>query len=221
MTNQLFAQTLPKKTANLVAHLQLEKPQFLADFYLSGGTALALQIGHRQSQDLDFFTNKKFNPKLLQKQLSHLGKLDDAQLAPNTLNTYLSQVKLQFLHYPYQLLKPTLNWQDIEVSSIEDIACTKLQTISMRGSKKDFVDLYFILKKFSLSQLFTMIEEKYTGINYNRLHILKSLSYFKDADQQPMPRMLKAANWKQIKKHIIDCVKDISLTHNNHANNCK
>lgn len=91
--------------------------------------------------------------------------------------------------------------------SVIDIACTKLITISMRGSKKDFIDLYFILQQTTLQALFAKLDEKYVNVQYNYPHILKSLVYFNDADNQPMPRMHKDFSWENVKGSIVKQVK--------------
>lgn len=202
MKRKLHLETLPSKTAKLIKALQQIQPPFLKDFYLSGGTALSLQLGHRQSIDLDFFDQESFDPKLLQIQLERLGQLKSLKLGKNTLNTFLKDVQVQFLGYPYRLLKPLIDWKGLKISSIIDIACTKLQTISLRGSKKDFVDLYFILKKYSLPKLFKKLDEKYQGSDFNKVHILKSLVYFDDAETQPMPKMCREITWREVKKTI-------------------
>jgi hypothetical protein len=176
MTAKIYQNTLPESTALLVKKIQREKPEFLSNFYLSGGTALSLQLGHRESEDLDFFS------------------------------------KDQFLEYPYPLLEEIIDWQGIKLSSIIDVACTKLQTISMRGSKKDFIDLYFLLAKFSLDTLFKKLAEKYQKTDYNLPHILKSLVYFEDADNQPMPRMHKQVEWEEVKRKIIEVAKSVSFS---------
>ena len=128
-------------------------------------------------------------------------------LEQGTLNTFLEGVKLQFLEYPYSLLEETLEWNGLKLSSIVDIACTKLITISARGSKKDFIDLYKILESYTLSNLFKKLDEKYEGVNYNHTHILKSLVYFNDADGQPMPRMHMEVEWDEVKRLITEKVK--------------
>lgn len=211
MNSNLFVKTLPAKTDILIAELQRKSPAFLKDFYLSGGTALSLQIGHRESEDLDFFCEKDFEPGRVEIALRSFGDLKETELDKNTLNTYLNGVKLQFLGYPYRLIKPLINWQEINLSSVIDIACTKLQTVGMRGSKKDFVDIYFLLEIFSLKDLFKALEEKYPEVGYNTTHILKSLVYFEDAEDQPMPKMHKEADWKTIKAKLIGSVKEYSL----------
>lgn len=211
MTNKIFLKTLPSKTRALLNEFQQKKPDFLNNFYLSGGTGLSLQMGHRQSEDLDFFSQKEFDSPKVQQELQKFGKLKHTELSNDTLNTYLNDVKLQFLEYPYQLIKPTTNWEDIHLSSVEDIACTKLLTISMRGSKKDFIDLYFLLQIYSLDKIFEMMAKKYQDIGYNQLHIAKSLVYFEDARQEPMPRMLQEVSWDDVEKSIIENVKKLAL----------
>jgi hypothetical protein len=140
-----------------------------------------------------------------------LGTLSQTELEKGTLNTFLDGVKLQFLEYPYPTLKSFIKWQGIQISSIIDIACTKLQTVSARGSKKDFIDIYFLLKKYSLETLLAYTREKYSHSDYSETHILKSLVYFSDADDQPMPRMCIQVSWEQIKKELVSAVKSIDL----------
>ncbi len=189
-----------KKTKSLLEKLRKEK--ILKDFYLAGGTALALQCWHRKSIDLDWFTQKNFNTDKLKRKLSQFGKIIIESEEKNTLNLILSGVKLSFLNYPYKLLFPLINWQGIKLADERDIVCMKLSAISSRGSKKDFIDLFFILKKYSLSDLLKLFNKKYQNIKYNKLHILKSLIYFADADNEPMPIMLKKIDWKEIKECI-------------------
>lgn len=196
------AETLIPKLAGL---------QSIKDFYLSGGTALALQLGHRESEDLDFFSEADFNPEILQNDLAQIGSLRDSAIAKGTLNTFINDVKLQFLHYPYRLLQELIPWNGIALSSIIDIACTKLITISVRGSKKDFIDLYVILDQYSLEELFKKLEEKYQNIDYNQAHILKSLVYFTDAEDQPMPKMHTQLDWSSVKQKIITTVKAFKI----------
>ncbi len=179
----------------------------LKDFYLSGGTGLSLQIGHRESIDLDFFSKLKFEPELLQTELQQKGELSSTSLHDDALNTFLDRVKLQFLYYPYDLLEDTYLWNGICVSSVIDIACTKLITISQRGSKKDFIDMHFLLQRWSLAELFELLDKKYKDIHYDHAHIVKSLVYFDDADKQPMPKMLVNLNWTDVKTSMLSTIK--------------
>lgn len=207
MNTAFYPQTLPPDTAKLLSLMQQSNPDFLSSFYLSGGTALSLQLGHRESEDLDFFTQEPFKPELIEQQLLVYGKLSETELSSGTLNTYLNGVKLQFLHYPYRLIEPEVIWEGIHLSSVIDIACTKLQTVGMRGSKKDFIDIYFLLQQMPLETLLKYTKEKYAESDYSETHILKSLVYFDDAEVQPMPRMHQDVSWEQIKQEIITAVK--------------
>lgn len=209
MTRKFYPQALPVKTAQLLNLIQDRSPAFLSDFYLTGGTALSLLLSHRESEDLDWFSQKSFDPVKLQPRLETLGDLTKVELEENTLNAYLNGVKIQFLGYRYRLLEPLLVWGKIKISSPLDIACTKLQTIGIRGSKKDFIDLFWLLKRFSLEELFEKLKQKYPGVDYSQPHLLKSLVYFANADGQPMPRMHQKVSWEARKKELEKKVKTI------------
>lgn len=205
----MHTETLASDTKKILARLSGQS--FLRPFYLSGGTALALHLGHRESEDLDFFTATNFDPAKLQQQLEKITHLSGVVAEVDTLNCYADTVKLQFLHYPYKLITTPVIWNHLSISSVSDIACTKLLTISSRGSKKDFIDLYFILQSFTLPELLNLLTHKYREVDYNLLHILKSLVYFDDADDQPMPRMHQDVSWLTIKKFITAKVKEYDL----------
>ncbi len=205
----MHIKTLAPKTKSLLE--QIAGQSFLNSFYLSGGTALALHLGHRESEDLDFFSQAGFDPSRLQIELEQITKLSSVEQDKGTLNCHAGDVQLQFLHYPYNLLNDPVVWNQIHVSSVEDIACTKLLTIASRGSKKDFIDLYFILKQYSLNNLFKLLQKKYPETDYNQIHILKSLVYFDDADNQVMPRMHIDAPWETIKANLVKTVKSFKI----------
>lgn len=207
-----YPNTLPIRTANLLEKFKLSDKRFLSNFYLSGGTALSLQLGHRESEDLDFFSTVDFEPESIRIGLEKIGNLSDAEIDVNTLNADLDQVKVQFLGYSYLMLEPLVDYEGIKLSSVLDIACTKLLTIGSRGSKKDFLDMYVILEKYTLQELIDQLSRKYPKTEYNLPHILKSLVYFVDAESQPMPRMHKMIEWEQVKRRMEEVVKAASLT---------
>lgn len=202
----MYEEILNQKTKYIFS--KITKIKTLSGFYLAGGTALALQFGHRKSIDLDWFSKKPFSTKDLKKELKKLGKLKIDSEEKDTLNCSLEGVRLSFFEYPYKVLFSFIKYKGIKVADFRDIACMKLDAISSRGSRKDFIDLYFLLKKISLEKLLELFNKKYKGIEYNKLHLLKSLVYFKEAEEEPMPKMIEKVSWKEIKENISKKVKN-------------
>ncbi len=201
----MHPEAINKKTKSILA--KIAKLDFIDKFYLAGGTALAVQIGHRESVDLDFFSYTKFSVHKLKQELSIAGILAVDYEDEDTLVGMLDDVKISFFHYSYEQSYALVKFEDIFLASEQDIAAMKLDTISARGSKKDFVDIYFLLKKYSLNQLVEFFENKYKNIQYNKLHILKSLVYFDDANGDPDPLMLVDFDWNETKSFIEKIVK--------------
>ena len=198
--DKLYINTLAPKTKKLLEKIQ--NIPWLKDFYLAGGTAFALQYGHRQSVDLDWFTNKNFSTKILLKKLSDVGKFELLNEEEWTLEGYLEGVKVSFMKYPYPLLEKTIKFNGgVMLAAPLDIALMKVTAISGRNVRKDFIDLYFYLQKenIKLDFLFSKMKQKFIGINYDPVHICKSLVYFKEADEQPMPKMLVPVLWVKVK----------------------
>lgn len=166
-------------------------PSFISwknDFYLAGGTGLALQIGHRDSIDFDFFTNNSFDPnKLIERLIVIFGNksFTATQIEKNTLSTLLnSEIKISFMTYDYPLLNSLISTEFLNIASIPDIACMKLSTIMQRSALKDYVDLYEVMKTYSLEQLLSFAKKKYPMIDSTV--ILKSLSYLEDIADEPL-----------------------------------
>ena len=200
----MHEETLSKNT-----RIILEKiAPIFTSFYLAGGTALALQFGHRISVDLDFFNKDTFPISLLVEQLNALGNLKIEDKSENTFNGSLDGVKISFFYYPYPLLFPTKEYNGVFLADERDIGAMKVQAISGRGNKKDFVDFFVLLKKYSVEELFNFFHKKYEKFNYNQLHILKSLSYFYDADTNPEPVYIHPISWTEVKKFIKNVVDD-------------
>lgn len=194
----MHTETLSENTRIVLAKIA----PIATPFYLAGGTSLALQFGHRISVDLDFFIEDSFSVSLLVEKLNTIGNLIIEDQSSNTFNGSLDGVKISFFHYPYPLLFKTKDYEGVSLADERDIAAMKIQAISDRGSKKDFVDLFVLLKKYSIEELLGFFHKKYKKFNYNQLHILKSLNYFFNADENPNPVMLIKDTWKDIKKHI-------------------
>ncbi len=196
----MFEKTISKKTAENLE--LLGKSGILKEAYLAGGTALALQIGHRISYDLDFFTNKKFNPQLFLKKIGKFKNYQHKQTDWQTILGRLNDVKFSLFYYQYPLINPLLDFKKIKIASIIDIAAMKIAAIGERGAKRDFIDLYFILQEISAKQAFDAYEKKYQKLASNFIHIQKSLVYFNEAEEEPMPQMLKQINWQEVKNYF-------------------
>ncbi len=130
---------LDKKTKHIFD--EIKKNKIVNNFYLAGGTALALQLGYRKSIDLDWFSQKQFSTKKLKQKLSIIGKLKINEETKDTLNCELDGVKLSFFEYPYKVLFPFVKYKNIKLADTRDIACMKIDAISSRASKKDFIDI--------------------------------------------------------------------------------
>lgn len=206
MAEELHLEILPEEQLKLLEMLSGET--FMKDFYLAGGTGLALYLGHRQSFDFDFFIPKDFNTSQIINILTVLGKYERGNEEKNTINGLLNGVRVSFLGYKYGIIDEFSHLNSIRLAGIRDIASMKLEAIAGRGSKKDFVDMFFLLKHFSLDEIFSFHALKYgVGLN-NQYHHLKSLIYFKDADEEAMPLMTRPLNWDKVKKHIASCARN-------------
>lgn len=172
----------------------------MQSFYLAGGTGAALQLGHRISEDFDFFTQRRFKTPTLLQRVARVGAAFDLQTeAEGTLVGVLGNARVSFFLYSYPLLKRTQTTQGIRVASLIDIGLMKLTAVSQRGSRRDFVDLFAICREaIPLKELLSLLPKKYGGINYSLPHLLRSLVFFDDAEAEPMPKMLQPTPWKTI-----------------------
>jgi len=176
--------------------------KLFSDFNLVGGTSLALQMGHRNSIDIDLFGNSEINSELFIEKLSEFGEVKVAQSTKNILITKINDVKVDFVNYKYPLLSNFLFVDNIRMLSFKDISAMKLNAIAGRGSKKDFIDLYFLLNKFSLEDIISFYETKYKDGSI--FMVQKSLTYFEDADSQLQPQMFLDFDWETCKQRIIE-----------------
>jgi hypothetical protein len=194
-------EVLPPAADQTITHLTAMES--IRNFYLAGGTGLALHVGHRQSEDLDFFSEQPFDEDAL---LSSLGALKDLALiakARQTLHVHISGTKVSFLGYSYPLLLPFESFRGLAVADVQDIACMKLSALASRGTRRDFVDLYVIAQQQGLAALLRQFEKKFSRVRYNKVHILKSLVFFADAEKEPMPDMLVPISWEAVKAFFV------------------
>ncbi|MBU2109397.1 nucleotidyl transferase AbiEii/AbiGii toxin family protein [Patescibacteria group bacterium] len=205
----MFEEAISRQTAKNLEILG--KSKILKNAYLAGGTALALQMGHRVSYDLDFFTDKKFKAQIFLKKISQIKSYRHERIDWGTILGKLGDVKFSIFYYDYPLLKKPIQFKDIKVASIHDIAAMKIAAVSERGTKRDFIDLYFILQKFTLSEILNFYNHKYKKLSSNLIHIKKSIVYFVDAEEDEMPNMLKQVSWKEVKKFFEKEIKSLSI----------
>ncbi len=182
-------------------------------FYLGGGTALAICLGHRRSVDLDWFTKERIvDPlRLAQEIRDERVPLVSGQVERGTLHGTVSGVRVSFLEYRYPLLRPAVLWPEFRclIAPLEDLACMKLSALAQRGSKKDFIDIYALgLKHRSLPDMLRLYQQKYSIGDLG--HVFYSLVYFDDADKERMPKMLWDADWRAIKKALQEWVRKMA-----------
>jgi len=173
-------------------------------WYLAGGTALALHVGHRSSEDLDFFTSEK--DFVAGDVLRHLSGSDwKTDLARDgTIWTEYLGAKVSFIAYPFFIpLCERAMYGRIAVADPRDIAVMKVIALSQRGRKRDFVDIYwYSIHKEPLLDVVKRLPRQYPGVAHDYHHILKAMLYFEDAEEDPMPKIHFDADWKTIKQYF-------------------
>lgn len=179
--------------------------ELFASLRLVGGTALALQYGHRQSVDLDMFGPVRFDSLEIRRVLLQIGKLTVIKETPDIKIYLLDGIKVDFVYYSYPWLADAVEEDGIRLASDKDIAAMKINAIEGRGSKKDFIDLYFLLEHYTLQEILDFYCRKYP--EHSLFRALLSLSYFEDADTQMMPVMFSDIDWSIVKKRLSDAVK--------------
>ncbi|MCW5873084.1 MAG: nucleotidyl transferase AbiEii/AbiGii toxin family protein [Anaerolineales bacterium] len=186
----------------------------VGDFYLSGGTALALQMGHRTSVDFDFYSAKDFDSFKL---FAHLRKaIPDLTVRTQTEGTLLAfseTTEISFFHYPYILIRPAVAFEGLILASKEDIAAMKLIAIVQRGTERDFVDVFYLLQEYTLAQMIAFVQEKFAG--YQEALILKALVFFEDAEKEEQRRGVRILapdySWEAVKKFLRAQVKKYEI----------
>jgi hypothetical protein len=178
---------------------------------LAGGTGLAMQLGHRISKDLDFFRASPFAPADLAARLAALGRVVVQGRSAGTLHVTLDGLRVIFLAAEAPFLFAGTPYRGLTLADPQDIAVMKVIAIGGRGSRKDFVDLFFYLRSGgSLEGVLALIRRRFAGVDYNAYHLLRSLVFFEDAETEPMPRMIRRAAWSEIKRAIAAEVRRLS-----------
>ena len=203
----LYLSTISATTLELLKRIQ-SKDEF-AKLRLAGGTALALQIGHRKSIDLGFFGIIEFEKLSINELFKEFKNVEVLQESKNINVFEINEVKVDFINYSYPWLQKAKVIDEVIITQKEDIAAMKIAAITGRGSKKDFVDLFFLLKEYSLQQILDFYVKKY--FDASPYLALKSLTFYDDAEQDADLEMIIKTSWDEVKSKIKDEVKKISI----------
>ena len=194
----LYYNAIQPQTLELLKTLQ-EKEAFQS-LRLVGGTALALQIGHRFSDDLDLFGVFDMGRNDVSAVLSSFPNVIHIGGSKNIHIYAINNIKVDFVNYAYPWLRPSLEIDGLRLAAIEDIAAMKMAAITGRGTKKDFIDIYYLLKRYSLPELLSFYQKKYH--DGSLFLVLRSLVYFDDADNDPLPNIFSPLAWSEVKEEI-------------------
>jgi len=189
----------------------------LGNFYLAGGTALALQIGHRISTDLDWFSSISLllasEREQIRQALTLIGDPKIAAEEDGQLHVQFVGTDVSFLYQHHPLLFPTVAYQGLNLASPADIGLMKLAAVNSRGTRRDFVDLYCLRETAPLEQLLELAKEKYADRPSFLAVTARALAYFEDAEQQPMPQMLQKVKWAEVRAYCERAAHQLARRH--------
>jgi hypothetical protein len=171
-----------------------------------------MHIGHRRSHDLDLFRTEPFDADELARSLREVGvPLERVATSPATVHAAVEGVRTSLLRFPYPLLAPLeASRLGVPLASVRDIAAMKIEAIASRGARRDFYDLYFICKSgFSLVDLLGDFEEKFKSSHPDRYHRIRAMTYFDDAEREPLPSLLRPATWAEVRAFFESSVTDL------------
>ena len=188
---------------------QLMQDTMLQDFYLAGGTGLALHLGHRESIDIDLFHGSNFDSRFVCSHLEKKYRAEGVIHESNTARVSINGIKVEFLTHAYALLQDISLIDGIRVASLKDLAAFKLNAVAGRGSKKDFWDVASLLDYYSIKQMLDFFSKKYPAADL--WHLIKSLTYFGDAEAEQIEILdLQGKSWELIKNRILTAVKELT-----------
>ncbi len=201
----LHLSTIDPETFKLLQEL-FTLQEINEQFALAGGTSLALQVGHRKSIDLDFFSEQSFNTRDVELLLAaeYNDRFTFVNSTKRMLFCYINDIKCDFVAEPAKLIAPFTETEGIRLFSTADIAAMKMHTICGRGKKKDFVDVYVLTKIYGWQKLLSWFEQKYGTDQF--YFLWRSISYFSDADEDADAELLPPFDetWENIKKYITE-----------------
>lgn len=183
-----------------------------AEFYLAGGTALALQLGHRRSVDLDFFSPAQSDISALAEPLRRALHEFSPILADQSWGNLVflaNNVRVGFYGYGYSLVKPLLKIDGFSLASVEDIGLMKMDALLSRASRKDFHDLYELCKRIELRELLDLAPQKYPDVRDFEAQVTRHLAYFDRAEQESPVPLMEQVEWETVKEWFRQQARDI------------
>lgn len=200
----MHPRALPKGSRDLLARIEKRTPVPLRGWTLAGGTGLALQLGHRISEDFDFFKTSRFSAEKLAAALAAIGPCETLQREASTLTVLVQGIKISFFQVLDPFLFPASPFSFFKIADVRDIALMKIAAALNRGSRKDFVDLYCIFRReWTLKDCLSRLPKKFGEGRINEYQLLQSLTWFDDAEQEPLPRMLEPLDWEDCKAFFL------------------
>ncbi len=196
----------------ILPRLSFTKPEF----YLGGGTALALQLGHRTSVDFDFYASHKFNNQQMAKTINRLfpGTDISSEQPENTLRLDVMGAEVSAFYYPYPLLDRLVDYGPVSLASLTDIAAMKTAAIIQRARQRDYYDIYYLIKELGMEKIINATYQKFPWYEENNIIVFTSLTYFTDADKDPEAERVKifdtSLTWNKVKDFIKSSVSHLS-----------
>jgi len=192
----------------------LRQQAIIDEFYLAGGTALALQIGHRVSTDLDWFSTTQLlltlQREALRQALEASGEFEVVSEQDGMMFTRVLGTDVSFVHQHHPLLEAAVEYRGVQLASPTDIGLMKLVAVNARGTRRDFIDLYCLRDTVPLDQLLELAKDKYADRPSFLAVAARALAYFEDAEQQPMPRMLQAVRWSDVRAYCENAARHLT-----------
>jgi len=197
----------------ILPRLSFTKPEF----YLGGGTALALQLGHRTSVDFDFYAPRKFDNQQMSQTINRLfpGTDTSSEQPENTLRLDVMGTEVSVFYYPYPLLDPVVDYGSVSLASLTDIAAMKTAAVVQRARQRDFYDIYYLIKELGMEKIITATYKKFPWYEENNVVVFTSLTYFTDADKDPEAERVKvfdtSLDWDHVKNFIKSSVSHLNF----------
>jgi len=207
----LHFQTLEKPSYDLLNDMMEGKTLEQAGFVLVGGTALALQVGHRMSTDIDLFTDKPFKPLALKQDLidTYKDRVDVYSVTGNGLRAFIDGVKVDMVYFHYPNPFPIVKQDNIRMLSLDSLAAMKIHAVGNRGLRRDFVDLAELLQKKPLNELMASYQQQFNSSPAAMAHLKRGLTYFGDAEASPQPMDIhNGRKWEQVKQIVVKSVQN-------------